>query len=102
MGAQRDAGLGARVAAVWTVAVGLGKAGNPSSRFTTLFAPCLPLHLTLRYYHQRHHENPPISSPLPLSLRVSLPLFFSLHLFSLLLLLLLLSHVSHVRLCATP
>ena len=76
-----------------------GKEGSPSSCFPTLFAPCLPLHLTLCYPHQRLHENPPVSSPLPLSLCVSLPLFFSLRLFSLLLLL---SRVSRVRLCATP
>lgn len=54
-----------------------GKGGSPSSRLPTLFAPCLPLHLTLHHHHQPHHENPPVSPPLPLSLCLSPSLLLS-------------------------
>lgn len=59
-----------------------GRRGSPSSRLPTLFAPCLPLHLTLRHHHQPHHENPPTSPPLPLSLCLSPSLLLSPSVFS--------------------
>ena len=59
-----------------------GKEGSPSSRFPTLFAPCLPLHLTLCYPHQRLHENPRLFSSAFVSLCLSPSLLLSPSVFS--------------------
>ena len=79
MGAQRNAGLGARAAAVWAAAVSLGQRGEPL--FMTSHPVC-SLPSSSSHSTSPPQTPPPTSPPLPLSLCLPPSLLLSLSVFS--------------------